>query len=214
MKTKPTQQATQIYLEQRLPKGLEVGYKTKIVGKVEEDISLEGGKITKLIGRNGSGKSTLITTICRLIKPLRGESTWGKTCYLPEELELPEEMTVEDILNSLTEKGGSSEEEILRWRTKLELETGKKYKSLSKGNKQKVKIALTEAKAAETEACLVCLDEPLSGLDKETGEIIKELWEEDKKKYPNRHRIISVHEREINFEQILEIKEGIIKLHE
>jgi len=43
--------------------------------KVLSDISfrVESGEIYALLGPNGSGKTTLIKTICRLVKPLRGE---------------------------------------------------------------------------------------------------------------------------------------------
>ena len=43
--------------------------------RIVEDLSMEipEGKITALIGANGSGKSTILKTLCRIMKPDRGQ---------------------------------------------------------------------------------------------------------------------------------------------
>ena len=110
-------------------------------------------KISIIQGFNGSGKSTLLRYI------------YQKTpcIYLPEELELPQEMKQKQILKTF----GSNKikEKYLNIINKIEVQDNQ-FKRLSKGNKQKLRLKCILVQAIAQNSELLLLDEPFSGLDK------------------------------------------------
>ena len=144
-----------------------------------DDISLDvqRGEIFGLLGPNGAGKTTLIRTILDLIKPDSGRvEIFGRPfappdrnriAYLPEERGLYPRQKVGAVLEYLGMLKGMSpataRSEALRWLGLFELTeyADRKVEQLSKGNQQKIQICAAFIANPE----VVCLDEPLSGLD-------------------------------------------------
>ena len=144
-----------------------------------EDISfsLSSGNIMGLLGRNGGGKTTLINIINSMISEysgeiyLFGENLKNKSmltffkqhiAYLPDKDYLytnmtPKEMTrfFKDFFHDFRE---DKAEKIFR---QLNINANQKISTMSKGQAEKVGIALTLSRDAK----LYIFDEPLAGAD-------------------------------------------------
>ena len=158
---------------------IEINNLSKYYGKHRgiEDVSFSvaEGEIFGFIGPNGAGKSTTIRTLLALIYPTSGSAAiFGKDCikeaptiardvgYLPSETFFYEGMTVKDLLNyaaTLYQKDCSKR--IAELSERLKLDTGRKIRDLSFGNKKKVGIVAGLLHSPK----LIILDEPTSGLD-------------------------------------------------
>ena len=57
----------------KVDQGLFIGYKTRPVATVTEQVRFEAGQITLLLGLNGQGKTTLMKTLAGLLPPLPGD---------------------------------------------------------------------------------------------------------------------------------------------
>ncbi|WP_100399252.1 ABC transporter ATP-binding protein [Bacillus sp. FJAT-44742] len=128
--------------------------------------------VTGLVGANGSGKSTLLKMAAGLIRPSSGKVTVnGKPVtrqiandisYLSELDEYYRYQTVSQLLDLqeslFNDFNKEKAKDILNF---MEVEKEVKLKNLSKGNRGRVKIAITLAR----ETPVVLMDEPLSGLD-------------------------------------------------
>ncbi len=139
------------------------------------DLTVEAGEVHGFLGPNGAGKSTTIRILLGLLKKtagdveLFGEDPWKEAvklherlAYVPGDVSFWPNLTggeIIDILGSL--RGGLSEERRAVLLEKFELDPSKKFRTYSKGNRQKV--ALVAALASDVE--LYILDEPTSGLD-------------------------------------------------
>lgn len=139
------------------------------------DLTVEAGEVHGFLGPNGAGKSTTIRVLLGLLKKtdgealLFGEDPWKEAvklhkrlAYVPGDVGFWPNLTggeIIDILGSL--RGGLSEERRVALLEKFELDPSKKFRTYSKGNRQKV--ALVAALASDVE--LYILDEPTSGLD-------------------------------------------------
>lgn len=135
-------------------------------------LSLPAGKIIGLVGENGSGKSTALKLISGLISPTKGSVTVdgevatrrisSKVSYLSELDAYYTFYTVAETVSyyaSLySDFNQSKAGEILDY---MKLDPSKKVKDLSKGNRGRLKIAVTLAR----EVPVILMDEPLSGLD-------------------------------------------------
>jgi len=147
----------------------------KARGVIDLDLEIRTGEVFGFLGPNGAGKTTTIRTLLDLIRPTTGTATVlgldskehsleirSRTGYLPGELSLYEEMTVEESLDYLSSlRGGGPTGRIKELSDQFELDLTRKIKDLSTGNKQKVGIV--QAFAHEPE--LLVLDEPTGGLD-------------------------------------------------
>lgn len=153
-------------------KDVQCGYgKTVVV--VVRDILLPAGKISLLVGHNGSGKTTFLKTLCRVIPVLTGKIPLDiHTCLLPEELGFPGNLMPLDIFKTLCPLE-SNADTILR---ELSITKNKRFDQLSKGNRQKLRIAVSESLARHLNKTILCLDEPLSGLDVSARETITSAW--------------------------------------
>ena len=61
------------------------------------DFSLEKGQAAALLGENGSGKSTLLCTLAGILQPESGKVIAnGRIAYLPQEIALVEELTLDE----------------------------------------------------------------------------------------------------------------------
>lgn len=150
------------------------------VGALKDvNIEITGGKIVGLLGPNGSGKTTLIKIANGLSTPTSGEI---KICgnpigvqskkdisYLPDCVSLPEWMKTSELLKFYCDFYADFKLEKAKDMLKsLNLDENQRFKTLSKGNKEKVQLVLTMSR----EAKLYLLDEPLGGVDPATRDYI------------------------------------------
>jgi ABC-2 type transport system ATP-binding protein len=160
----------------------------KARGVIDLDLEVHTGEVFGFLGPNGAGKSTTIRVMLDLIRPTTGSATVlgldsttdslairSRVGYLPGELELYEAMTVTEALDYLTElRGGAGSERRPELIERFEVDTSRKIKDLSTGNKQKVGIIQAFAHNPE----LLILDEPTSGLDPLMQHQVYELIDE------------------------------------
>ncbi len=156
-----------------------------------KNISLElpEGFILGLIGPNGAGKTSLIHLILGLYEADAGEILIDGQSYSEHEIDIREKLgtvLLEDLFQnvlSLKENGdlfgeyykNYSEETLLRYLDRFHLDSSKKYKKLSKGEKLKFQFAF----ALSHDAKLLILDEPTGNFDPtfraEFFEVLKEF---------------------------------------
>lgn len=143
------------------------------------DLSIGSGKIVGLLGPNGSGKTTLIKLACGLLTPTQGEilicdnppsiKSKRQIAYLPDRNYLADWMTVNQILDYFddfyVDFRLDKAHEML---SELNVDQGARFKTLSKGMKEKVQLALVMSR----EARLYLLDEPIGGVDPAAREYI------------------------------------------
>ena len=136
------------------------------------DLTLEKGQIIGLLGPNGSGKTTFIKMINGLLTPtsgmilINGEKPGVNSkkviSYLPERCALPDWMRINDLVKMYCDFFADFNKDKARTMlADLHLDEKKNYKTLSKGNREKVQLILCMAREAE----LDCLDEPIGGVD-------------------------------------------------
>ncbi len=137
------------------------------------------GSIVGLLGPNGSGKTTLMKIANGLLQPTEGEikikgmpvgtGTKSIVSYLPDCMSLPEWMRIRELVkfycDFYADFSAQKAEEMLG---NLGLESETRFKTLSKGNKEKVQLILTMSRNAE----LYLLDEPMGGVDPATRDYI------------------------------------------
>lgn len=142
-------------------------------------LNIQSGRIVGLLGPNGSGKTTLIKLANGLLTPSYGEiiicgnpvGTMSKSVvsYLPDCVALPDYMKISELLRFYQDFYPDfnilkAKDMLLRLGLKDEM----RFKTLSKGNKEKVQLILTMSR----EARLYLLDEPLGGVDPATRDYI------------------------------------------
>ena len=136
------------------------------------DLTLEKGQIIGLLGPNGSGKTTFIKMINGLLTPTSGTilingekpgvNSKKAISYLPERCALPDWMRIDDLVKMYCDFFADFNKDKARnMLSDLHLDEKKIYKTLSKGNREKVQLILSMAREAE----LYCLDEPIGGVD-------------------------------------------------
>jgi ABC-2 type transport system ATP-binding protein len=171
-------------------KAIEIQNLTKHFGstKAVDDISfsVEQGQIFGFLGPNGAGKTTTIRMMMDFIRPDSGTATiLGKdaqrdeTClkkeigFLSGEVHLYDNWTGEQHI-ALSKKLNGKEDRSAELVRRFNLDTTKKAKNLSSGNKQKLGLVL----AFMARPQLIILDEPTNGLDpllqKEVYSLIQE----------------------------------------
>jgi ABC-2 type transport system ATP-binding protein len=139
------------------------------------DLSVGEGEVYGYLGPNGSGKTTTIRLLLGLHRPsggraeLFGVDAWRdpvtahrRVAYVSGEPFLWPALTGAETLEFLARLHGGTDvayrEELVE---RFQLETHKKIRALSKGNRQKVQLIAALATRAE----LLLLDEPTNGLD-------------------------------------------------
>jgi ABC-2 type transport system ATP-binding protein len=139
------------------------------------DLHVPPGEVHGFLGPNGAGKSTTIRVLLGLLRRdagdvrLFGQDPWRDTAelhrrlaYVPGDVTLWPNLTGGEVIDLLGRlRGGLDESRRRRLVEDFELDTTKRGRSYSKGNRQKV--ALVAALASDVE--LLLLDEPTSGLD-------------------------------------------------
>lgn len=147
----------------------------RVVAVEHLDLNIPEGSIYALVGPNGAGKTTLLKMLVNILRPTSGEAMvlgidsrrlsareFASLGYVSENQELPEWMTVQDLLGYLkpfypTWDDGLADELV----GELDLPKNRKLRQLSRGTQ--MKAALASALAYHPR--LIVLDEPFSGLD-------------------------------------------------
>lgn len=185
------------------------------------NIQINEPGIIGLVGPNGSGKSTLLKLIAGLLRPSSGSVKVNNVpvtrragsivSFLAEDDSLYGFHTVRQTIDFYDQAITSFQcEEAESMIKELNLPLEKKVKHLSKGNRARLKIAVTLARKVP----VLCMDEPLSGLDPLVREDILQMII----RYTDIERqliFISTHEvDEIEpfLDQIIIMKEGRVAL--
>ncbi|HWH11018.1 MAG TPA: ABC transporter ATP-binding protein [Solirubrobacteraceae bacterium] len=139
------------------------------------DLTVRAGEVYGYLGPNGAGKTTTIRLLLGLHRPTGGRAelfgidAWSDPvaahrhlAYVAGEPSLWPALTGAETFEFLARVRGGTDtayrDELVG---RFELDTAKKVRALSKGNKQKVQLIA----ALATRADLLLLDEPTSGLD-------------------------------------------------
>lgn len=134
--------------------------------------SLNEGQIVGLLGPNGSGKTTIIKLINGLLKNhggeilVNGEELNEKSraiiSYLPDSTYLNESAKIEEAILMFKNLYSDFEEEKMRKMLEsMHIDSKSIIKTLSKGNKEKLQLALVLSRNAK----IYVLDEPIGGVD-------------------------------------------------
>jgi ABC-2 type transport system ATP-binding protein len=144
-------------------------------GIVDVDLEVQQGEVFGFLGPNGAGKTTTIRVLLDLIRPTSGrafvfdiESSSDPSAihrrigYLPGEFTLYDRLTGAQTLEYFGNlRGGVDRAYQASLIERFELDTGRRFREYSKGNKQKVGLVI----ALQHKPELLILDEPTSGLD-------------------------------------------------
>jgi ABC-2 type transport system ATP-binding protein len=173
----------------------------KIAGLIKEfgstraldglDLSVTKGEVHGFLGPNGAGKSTTIRILLGLLRKSGGEVSlldgdpWddgvrlhSRLAYVPGEVNLWPDLSggeIIDLLGRLRGRLNQKKRKVLL--EQFSLDPTKKFRTYSKGNRQKV--ALVSALASDAE--LFILDEPTSGLDPLMEAVFQEAIDDLKK---------------------------------
>lgn len=145
-------------------------------------VTFEKGKVIGLLGPNGSGKSTLMRICAGSLqktsgdlvyeKKLKGIELKTKVAYMPTESHLYKWMTVKEIIDFYeTFYEGFDRKKVEEAISVLNIAPKSTLKTLSTGQRGRLKVALTIARKAE----LYLIDEPLNGIDPISRDMILEL---------------------------------------
>lgn len=132
------------------------------------------GEIVGFVGKNGAGKTTTIRAILNMIFPTSGSITVNGLDaskdskkikrflgYMPSDSEFYDNIKVKDLFSFCARFSGEGIEKAHELAEYFELDTGKRIRELSLGNRKKVSIITALLKKSE----IIILDEPTSGLD-------------------------------------------------
>ncbi len=140
------------------------------------NLEVRRGEIFGFLGPNGAGKTTTIRCLLDLIRPDGGRArvlgidpqvdpvtVRRRVGYLPGELRLEDNLTVEQLLRFLNRlRGGQADwGHVRQLAERLDLDLRMPTRNLSKGNKQKVGVVQALMHRPE----LLLMDEPTFGLD-------------------------------------------------
>ena len=152
---------------------------TKTYGKkrgvTDLSLAVKEGEIFGFIGPNGAGKSTTIRSMLGFLNFEKGKieilgkdsvkehtSILKEVGYMPSEALFYPAMKVSEVIKFAAEaRGLDCREEAAMLCERLNLDTGKRIKELSLGNRKKVSIVC----AMQHKPKLFIFDEPSSGLD-------------------------------------------------
>ena len=185
------------------------------------DLQVARGEVHGFLGPNGAGKSTTIRVLLGLLKAdagrveVLGADPWHdvvalhrRLAYVPGEVSLWPALTGGEAIDLLGRlRGGLDEERRARLVERFELDTTKRGRQYSKGNKQKV--ALVAALCSDVE--LLILDEPTSGLDPLMEMVFQEEVEAEKAR--GRSVLLSSHilsEAEALADRVSIIRDGVV----
>jgi ABC-type multidrug transport system ATPase subunit len=137
--------------------------------------NVDEGEIFGFLGPNGAGKTTTIRVLMGLLHPTSGSATigghdvWRESVevkkivgYLPSDPQLEPDLTGGQIIDYFSHLRGDVDKAYVKSLVdRFELDTRKRFRDYSRGNKQKVGIV----QAFMHQPKLLVLDEASSGLD-------------------------------------------------
>ena len=137
------------------------------------------GRIIGLLGPNGSGKTTLIKMINGLLRSTSGEvlidgkrpgvETKKIISYLPDCGYLDSDMNFKSSVALFKDfYADFDDKKAYDMLSRLNVDPAARFKTLSKGNKEKVQLILTMSRQSK----LYVLDEPIAGVDPATRDYI------------------------------------------
>ncbi len=171
-------------------KGLTVYY-GRHRGILNVDLTVEKGEVYGFLGPNGAGKTTTQRALLDVIRPVSGQAwLFGLDCqkqgvaarqrvgYLPGDLSLYENMKAHQFFETVNAMRGNNDDKAYREAIcqRLNLDTSRKIREYSRGNKQKVGVVV----AFMNKPDLLILDEPTSGLDPLVQQTVLDLVREAK----------------------------------
>ena len=156
------------------------------------DLSVRTGEVHGFLGPNGAGKTTTIRILLGLLRAdkgsaqLLGGDPWRdattlhrRLAYVPGDVTLWPTLSGGEVIDLLDRlRGGVDPRRRADLLERFELDPGKKCRTYSRGNRQKV--ALIAALASDVE--LLILDEPTAGLDPLMEAMFRECIAEERKK--------------------------------
>ena len=159
-------------------------------GIIELDLQVGEGEVFGFLGPNGAGKTTTMRILLDLIRPTSGRATvFGidttvdpvaihqRVGYLPGEFDLYDRLTGADTIAYFANlRGGIDRAYVDGLVDRLDLDTSRRFREYSKGNKQKVGLVV----ALQHKPDLLILDEPTAGLDPLIQQTFFELVREAK----------------------------------
>ena len=158
---------------------IEINNLTKSYGKsrgvIDVSLNVQKGDIFGFLGPNGAGKSTTIRSMLGFLKINEGsikilgmdsikdhEKILREVGYMPSEAWFYDSMKVADVIKYAADvRGMDCSEEARKLCERLKVDTKKKIKQLSLGNRKKVSIVC----AMQHKPKLFIFDEPTGGLD-------------------------------------------------
>ena len=144
-------------------------------GVTNVTFNVDEGEIFGFLGPNGAGKTTTIRVLMGLLRPTSGGATiaghdvWRESVevkkivgYLPSDPQFEPDLTGGQIIDYFSHlRGGVDQAYVKSLVDRFELDTRKRFRDYSRGNKQKVGIV----QAFMHKPRLLVLDEASSGLD-------------------------------------------------
>lgn len=162
---------------------LDIKNLTKYYGKervlANINFTISKGSIVGLLGPNGSGKTTLIKVIANLLSSYEGDISINQhkpgyvanefISYLPDKNHIPTWLTAYNSVNFFNDfYKDFNKQKAIDMLNSMELPLHKKLKHLSRGQQEKVSLALTMSRAAK----LYILDEPIGAVDPASRDFI------------------------------------------
>lgn len=162
-----------------MPNAIEISNLTKKFGQFvaldQFNLAVEEGSVHGFLGPNGAGKSTTIRTLLGVLHPTSGTvrvlgvdprtnpEVLKKVGYVPGDVALWPNLTGKETLRALERLrgGGVDHDREHQLIDAFQLDTSKKVKDYSTGNRRKVSLVA----ALSIDASLLILDEPTAGLD-------------------------------------------------
>ena len=183
------------------------------------DLTVRTGEVHAFLGPNGAGKTTTIRILLGLLNKDSGEISllggdpWrdatrlhARLAYVPGDVTLWPGLTGGEIIDLLGRlRGGLDAKRRQALIERFDLDTSKKARAYSRGNRQKV--ALIAALASDAE--LLLLDEPTAGLDPLMEASFRECVNEER--HDGRTILLSSHilaEAEALSDRVTIIREG------
>src|SRR5437763_7014994 len=175
-------------------------------GVIDVSFEVPEGEVFGFLGPNGAGKTTTIRTLMALLKAdagtarIAGLDAWQESVaikklvgYAPGEPALDPNLTGGQILEYFAHlRGGVDHAYLKRLVERFELDTGRKFRQYSTGNKRKVDLI----QAFMHRPRLLILDEPTSGLDplnqQEFDGLVREARDEGRTVFLSSHVLSEV----------------------
>lgn len=185
------------------------------------NLQIESGRIIGLLGENGCGKTTLLKILAGLLTVTAGEvsiagqrigaKTKAVTSFLPDADFLEKSITPREAFAIYDDFFPDFELEKARSLLAfLGLEENWRYQSMSKGMREKLKLALVMSRRAR----LYLLDEPISGVDPAAREVLLNTilrgWNPDSTLIISTHLITDI---EAVLDEAILMRHGQILMH-